>query len=90
MKFYSFFLFLMLLSSCSNIPAPSLISPSENRNVQQVSFGEEPTNYQKILKDYLINTLENSKTAKIEFINVPSKISIDHLGSNYIGYRVCL
>tara|TARA_X000000950_G_scaffold135877_1_gene169029 strand:- start:261 stop:1139 length:879 start_codon:yes stop_codon:yes gene_type:complete len=80
----------MLLSSCSNIPAPSLISPSENRNVQQVSFGEEPTNYQKILKDYLINNLENSKTAKIEFINVPSKISIDHLGSNYVGYRVCL
>ena len=42
------------------------------------------------MKDYLINTLEDSKTAKIEFINVPSKISIDHLGSNYIGYRVCL
>ena len=90
MKIYSFFLFLMLLSSCSNIPAPSLISPSENRNVQQVSFGEEPTNYQKILKDYLINNLENSKTARIEFINVPTKISINHLGSNYIGYRVCL
>ena len=80
----------MLLSSCSNIPSPSLISPSENRNVQQVNFGEEPTNYQKILKDYLINNLENSKTARIEFINVPSKISINHLGSNYIGYRVCL
>ena len=80
----------MLLSSCSNIPAPSLISPSENRNVQQVNFGEEPTNYQKILKDYLVNNLENSKTARIEFINVPSKISIDHLGSNYVGYRVCL
>ena len=80
----------MLLSSCSNIPSPSLISPSENRNVQQVNFGEEPINYQKILKDYLINNLENSKTARIEFINVPSKISINHLGSNYIGYRVCL
>jgi hypothetical protein len=55
-----------------------------------VNFGEEPINYQKILKDYLINNLENSKTAKIEFINAPSKISIDHLGDNYVGYRVCL
>ena len=90
MKIYSFFLFIILLSSCSKIPAPSMISPSENTNIQPVSFGEEPTNYQKILKDYLINNLENSKTAKIEFINAPSKISIDHLGNNYFGYRVCL
>jgi hypothetical protein len=90
MKIYLFFLFFILLSSCSKIPAPTLLSPSENNNIQQVSFGEEPSNYQKILKDYLIKTLENSKTAKIEFINAPSKISIDHLGSNYIGYRVCL
>ena len=90
MKIYSFFLFIILLSSCSKFHAPSLISPSENNNIQQVSFGEEPTNYQKILKDYLINYLEDSKTAKIEFINAPSKISIDHLGDNYVGYRVCL
>ena len=90
MKIYSFFLFLILLSSCSKIPVPSIISPSENTNVQPVNFGEEPINYQKTLKDYLINNLENSKTAKIEFINTPSKISIDHLGDNYVGYRVCL
>ena len=90
MKIYSFFLFVIPLSSCSKIPVPSIISPSENNNVLPVSFGEEPTNYQKILKDYLIDNLENSKTAKIEFINSPSKISIDHLGNNYIGYRVCL
>ncbi len=90
MKIYSFFLFLILLSSCSKIPVPSIISPSENTNVQPVNFGEEPINYQKTLKDYLINNLENSKTAKIEFINAPSKISIDHLGDNYVGYRVCL
>ena len=90
MKFFSFFLLLVFLSSCGKIPAPGLLSPSENINMQPVSFGEEPSNYQKILKDYLIDTLKDSKTAKVEFINVPSKISIDHLGSNYIGYRVCL
>tara|TARA_E500000178_G_scaffold68492_1_gene65965 strand:- start:470 stop:1324 length:855 start_codon:yes stop_codon:yes gene_type:complete len=72
------------------MPTPSLLSPSENSNNQQVSFGLEPDNYQKILKDYLIINLENSKTAKIEFINTPTKISIDHLGNNYVGYRVCL
>ena len=90
MKIYPFFLFFILLSSCSKIPAPSIISPSVNSNIKKVSFGGEPINYQKILKDYLVNNLENSKTAKIEFINSPSKISIDHLGSNYAGYRVCL
>jgi hypothetical protein len=90
MKIYSYFLLLTILSSCSTIPSPSLLSPSENSNHQQVSFGLEPDNYQKILKDYLINNLENSKTAKIEFVNEPSKISIDHLGNNYVGYRVCL
>jgi len=90
MKRYPFFLLLILLSSCSKIPVPSIISPSENNNLQPVSFGEEPKNYQKILKDYLINNLNNSKTAKIEFINEPSKISIKHLGNNYVGYRVCL
>ena len=90
MKIYSYFLFLTLLASCSKMPTPSLLSPSENSNNQQVSFGLEPDNYQKILKDYLIINLENSKTAKIEFINTPTKISIDHLGNNYVGYRVCL
>jgi hypothetical protein len=43
------------MSSCSNIPAPSIIAPSENRNIQKVSFGEEPISYQNILKNYLIN-----------------------------------
>ncbi len=90
MKIYLTLLLLILLSSCSKIPAPVLFSPSENNNIQQVSYGAEPDNYQKILKDYLINKLEDSKTSKIEFINVPSKISIDHLGNNYVGYRVCL
>tara|TARA_Y100000768_G_scaffold200628_1_gene150842 strand:+ start:40 stop:936 length:897 start_codon:yes stop_codon:yes gene_type:complete len=90
MKFYLSFFFLIIISSCGKIPAPSLISPKQNVNVQAVSFGPEPINYQKILKEYLISNLKNYKTAKVEFINAPSKISIDHLGDNYTGYRVCL
>jgi hypothetical protein len=69
---------------------PSIIAPSENRNIQKVSFGEEPISYQNILKNYLISNFKNYKTAKVEFINKPSKLSIDHLGDNYSGYRVCL
>ena len=69
---------------------PSLISPDENTLLQNVNYGESPDNYQKILKDYLIKNLKNYKTAKVEFINEPSKLSIDHLGDNYSGYRVCL
>ena len=39
------------LASCGKIPAPSILSPSEDTNVQAVSFGANPSNYQKILKD---------------------------------------
>ena len=81
---------ILIISSCGKIPAPSIISPSENRDFQKVSFGEEPKSYQNILKNYLITNLKNYKTAKVEFINKPSKLNIDHLGDNYSGYRVCL
>jgi len=90
MKIYLSFILLLVISSCGKIPVPSIIAPSENRNIQKVSFGEEPISYQNILKNYLISNLKNYKTAKVEFINKPSKLSIDHLGDNYSGYRVCL
>ena len=70
--------------------APSLISPNQNSNTINVSYGTPPDNYQKVLKDYLINNLDNYKTAKVEFINEPAKSSIDHLGDTYSGFRVCL
>ena len=64
--------------------------PSENKDLRKVSFGESPQKYQKILKDYLINNVTNYKNAKVEFINEPAKLSINHLGETYSGYRVCL
>ena len=78
------------LSSCSSIPAPSILSPSESENLVSVNYGSSPINYQKILKDYLIENLSDHELAKVEFINEPSKLSIDHLGDTYSGYRVCL
>ena len=90
MRIHITFLLLFIISSCGKIPVPAIIAPSENKNIQAVSFGAKPDNYQIILKQYLINNLQNYKTAKVEFINVPSKISIDHLGSTYTGYRLCL
>ena len=38
----------------------------------------------------MINKLPNHQETKIEFVNEPQKLSIDHLGDNYSGYRVCL
>ena len=90
MRIKYIFFFSLLLSACSKIDAPSLISPSQNSDLLNVSYGESPENYQKILKDYLIKNLKNYKTAKVEFINEPAKLSIDHLGDTYAGYRVCL
>jgi len=90
MKFIYYLLLTMLLVSCGKIPSPSLITPSESAYSQKVSYGKAPSNYQKILKEHLIQKLKNYKTAKVEFINEPSKISIDHLGDTFSGYRVCL
>jgi hypothetical protein len=88
---YVYYIFLTsILVSCGKIPTPSLISPSESHNTVKVNYGESPNNYQKILKEYLISKLKNYKTAKVEFINKPIKLSIDHLGDTYSGYRVCL
>ena len=80
----------VVVSGCSKLPAPSLISPTQNNNTQSVSYGIPPDNYQKVLKDYLIKNLKDYKTAKVEFINEPAKSTIDHLGDTYSGFRVCL
>ena len=90
MKFLLSFSLILIISSCGKIPVPSLLAPSENKGTQKVSFGEEPVSYQNILKKYLIKNLNNYQTAKVEFINKPSKLNINHLGNNYLGYRVCL
>ncbi len=90
MKIYLSFILLLVTSSCSKIPVPSILAPNENRDTQKVSFGQEPLSYQIIMKNYLITNLKNYKTAKVEFINKPSRLSIDHLGGQYSGYRVCL
>ncbi len=81
---------LILLASCSKIPTPSILAPSTNQDTRQVNYGILPDNYQKVLKDYLIDTLVNYRQAKVEFINEPEELSINHLGDNYTGYRVCL
>ena len=90
MRFLTYMICLFMLSACGTIQAPSIIMPSENKDLRKVSYGESPQNYQKILKDYLINNLTNYKDAKVEFINELAKSSINHLGDTYTGYRVCL
>ena len=90
MKYFFFLSFAILISSCGKIPAPSLISPSKSYNTVKVDYGNTPDNYQKVLKEHLKSNLKNYKTARVEFINEPAKLSIDHLGDTYSGYRVCL
>jgi len=90
MKLFHIIILSVFMTSCGKIPAPSLISPSMTDNFQKVSYGNAPDNYQKILKDFLIKNLKNYKTAKVEFINEPATLTIEHLGDTYSGYRLCL
>ena len=81
---------LLFLTSCSSIPTPSILTPEENRTSNNTDFGKYPDNYQIILKEYLMTKVSNHKESKVEFINKPQKISIDHLGDTFTGYRICL
>ncbi len=90
MKILHISIILLILTSCSNLIAPKAISPTIDPNLRSVGYGDSPNNYQKVLKDYLISNLTNYKSAKVEFINEPEKLSIEHLGDYYSGYRVCL
>ena len=64
----------MWQSSC-----PINIITRNRHQITNVNYGSAPDNYQKILKDYLIKNLNNYKSAKVEFINEPVKLTIDHL-----------
>jgi hypothetical protein len=83
----------LIISGCSKslIPMPGSVMPEYNSDrVSEESYGEYPENYQKILKDFLQQKLLNHESAKVEFINKPSKHSITQMGTDYSGYRLCL
>ena len=82
-----------LLAGCAKgiVPVPDTLMPERyTGNVSESEYGEYPDNYQKILKDYLTSNLLNHDDAKVEFVNKPSKLSIQQFGNVYHGYRVCL
>ena len=83
----------LIVSSCSKslMPMGDLFMPVHNtERLSEESYGEYPENYQKILKDFLQQSLINHESAKVEFINKPRKHSITQMGSDYSGYRLCL
>ena len=90
MKLLIYSLLIFFISACGKISAPSIITPDYSQRVSEGGYGDAPLTYTNILKKYLINKLPNHQETKIEFINEPQKLSIDHLGDNYSGYRVCL
>ncbi|MEC8085979.1 MAG: hypothetical protein VX096_03360 [Pseudomonadota bacterium] len=91
MKFLTFFFLTFLLVSCGNIKSPSIISPDLNlKMVSDGDYGSIPLTYTKILKKYLIKEFNDHKETKIEFVNEPQRLSIEHLGDIYSGFRVCL
>tara|TARA_B100000530_G_scaffold232794_1_gene150776 strand:+ start:742 stop:1533 length:792 start_codon:yes stop_codon:yes gene_type:complete len=93
MKQIHLLLAILILTGCSKslIPLPvSIVPERNNERLPQSSYGEYPSDYQKILKDYLQNNLLNHEDAKVEFVNTPAKLSISQLAKDTTGYRVCL
>ena len=82
----------LIITGCAKVLSPTrLIIPEYNTEiVSENSYGQYPKEYQKILKEYLQNNLINHEDAKVEFINKPSKSSIQQIGDIYTGYRLCL
>ena len=83
----------ILLSGCARgiVPIPETLMPERyTDNVSKSDYGKYPNNYQKILKDYLMQNLLNQSDAQVEFVNQPSPLSVKQMGNVYHGYRVCL
>ena len=83
----------LILSGCAKgiVPIPETLMPERYLGVVSDSeYGKYPNNYQKILKNYLTSNLLNHSDAKVEFVNQPSRLSIQQFGNVYHGYRVCL
>ena len=90
MKNLLYITFICLLSSCGSIKAPSLVSPERANVPNSEGYGDYPSDYQSIVKNYLVSKLRSYRDTKVEFINTPNKLSIDHLGTTFSGYRLCL
>ena len=83
----------LFLANCSKSPlklSDSFMPEIYDGRVADNDYGEYPKNYQKILKDYLQENIINHESAKVEFINKPTKLSIIQLGDIYTGHRICL
>ena len=93
MKKLIFILIPLIFSSCSKsiMPIPVTFVPEINLQPDKsASYGVYPEQYQKILKDYLRNKIQDTSIVKLEFVNKPNKIALTHLDTDYYGYRVCL
>ncbi|MFT7235835.1 MAG: hypothetical protein ACI9QV_001421 [Methylophagaceae bacterium] len=72
-----------LLSACATTSSPS--------SVGSVNFGENPENYQEVVKEFLKKQPARTplNLDKIEFLNVPNKFIFDQFSQEKFGYRAC-
>ena len=72
-----------LLSACATTTNPS--------SVDNVSYGEQPTDYKDTIKSYLVqNPAETPLNLEsIEFLNEPNKFIYQFFTQEKFGYRVC-
>jgi hypothetical protein len=77
------FICLGFLSACATTSSPS--------SVDNVSFGEQPTDYKNIVKTYLENNPAETplNLERIEFLNEPNKFVYKQFTQEKFGYRVC-
>jgi hypothetical protein len=73
-----------LLSACATSPNPASVAGT-------VNFGEQPTNYKQIVKNYLDHKREgtNLDLDKVDFLNEPNKYIDQSFMQEKFGYRVC-
>lgn len=81
---FCFLICLSLLFGCAT-PAKS------PETLGGVSFGEKPTNYKKIVKNYIDKKRKGKQLdlSKVHFLNEPNKYVFERLAQEEFGYRVC-
>jgi hypothetical protein len=84
-----FAVLLFLLSGCASAPDPRFRDPTV-AEWQAADFGDEPANYDGMIRDYMETVLRDPRTATLTVTTEPTKTWVGDAPKFQYGYGVCV